>query len=85
MMVSNQDSRKYKKKKTVPMGNANMLSVQRIAKKYGFSVHTVYNWVHRDGIRHVKHGPGGKIFIRQSVVEAFIKKWYEIEEEELEN
>ena len=81
-MASNQEARKYKKKKTIMLGNAKILSVQRVAKRYGFSVHTVYNWVHRDGMRHVKHGPGGKIFVRQDDVEAFIKQWYEIEEEE---
>lgn len=75
-MGSNQEPRKYKRKKNVISGNAKMLSVKRVADKYGFSIHTVYNWVHRDGLKHVKHGPGGKIFIRQDVVERFIKSWY---------
>ena len=70
----------YKRKKNIISGKVRMLSVQHTAKEYGFSVHTVYNWVHRDGLRHVKHGPGGKIFIRQDDVEAFVRKWYETEE-----
>jgi len=74
-------AKEYKRKRNVMSGKARMLSVQRIAKEYGFSVHTVYNWVNRDHLRHVKHGPGGKIFIRQDDVERFINQWYETEEE----
>lgn len=73
--------KKYKRKKNVIPGKERMLSVQRIAKGYDFSTHTVYNWVHRDGLRYVKHGPGGKIFIKQVNVERFIRQWYEAEEE----
>jgi len=80
MLGSNQEPRKYKRRKNIISGNAKMLSVKRVAEKYGFSIHTVYNWVHRDGLKHVKHGPGGKIIIRQYDVEAFIKKWYETDE-----
>jgi hypothetical protein len=74
--------RKYIRKKNVIRTRAiPMLSVKRISEKYGFHPNTVRSWVTRDGLRHVRHGPGAKIFIRQDDVEAFIKEWYETEEE----
>ena len=74
--------RKYTRKKNVMRGRAiPMLSVRRIGEKYSFHPHTIRAWVNRDRLRHVKHGPGGKIFIRQDDVEAFIKEWYEEGEE----
>jgi len=76
------DPKKYiRKKNVVRQKGISMLSVKRISEKYGFHPNTVRNWVNRDGLRHVKHGPGGKIFIRQDYVEAFIKEWYEEGEE----
>ena len=72
-------TQKYKRKKNVLQ---NMLSVTRISKKYGFHPNTVRSWVTRDGLKAVRHGPGRKIFIKQDDVEAFIKRWYEIDEGE---
>ena len=70
--------KKYTRKKNVlPRRAMPMLSVKRISEKYGFHPNTVRAWVTRDGLRHVRHGRGGKIFIRQDDVEAFIKEWYE--------
>ena len=76
MMESNQESRNYKRKKNIKSDDTKMMSINRVAEKYGFSLHTVYNWVNRDGLKHVRHGPGGKIVIKQSDVEAFIDRWY---------
>jgi len=72
------EGRKYTRKKNVIRARAiPMLSVKRISEKYGFHANTVYAWVTRDRLRHVRHGPGRKIFIRQDDVEAFIQQWYE--------
>ncbi len=81
MLESNQESRKNKRKKIIKWDNVNMLPVKHVAEKYGFSVHTVYNWISRDKLKSEKHEPGGKVFIKQNDVEAFIKKWYETYEE----
>ena len=56
-----------------------MLSVKRISEKFDFHQNTVRAWVTRDGLRCVRHGPGGKIFIREDDVKVFIKEWYEEE------
>ena len=75
-MVSTQESRNYKRKKNIKSDDTKMLSVNHVAEKYGFSLHTVYNWIKRDGLKHVRHGPGKKILIKQADVEAFIDTWY---------
>lgn len=76
------EGKKYKRKKNViSRRGVRMLSVKRISERYDFHPNTVRAWVTRDGLRHVRRGPGGKIFIRQDDVEAFIKEWYEEEEE----
>ncbi len=71
------DKRYTRKKNVVPGRVVRMLSVRAISKKYDFHPNTVRAWVTRDGLKHVRHGRGGKIFIRQDDVEAFIKEWYE--------
>ena len=74
--------KKYIRKKNVIRGrDVPMLSVNDISKKYDFHQHTIRAWVNRDGLRAEKHGQGRKIFIRQDDVEAFIRQWYETEEE----
>ena len=74
-------ARKYTRKKNVLTARAiPMLSVKQISEKYGFHSNTVRNWVNRDGLKAVKHGPGGKMFIRQGDVETFIKEWYAFDE-----
>ena len=76
-------NKKYvRKKNIIQRHGVPMLSVKRISDRYGFHPHTVRSWVTRDRLKHVRHGPGGKIFIRQDYVEAFIKEWYEEGEEE---
>ena len=75
-MVSNQEPRNYKRKKNIKSNDTKMLSVKRVAEKYGFSLHTVYNWIARDGLKHIRHGPGAKILIKQNDVEDFIYTWY---------
>ena len=75
---------KYRRKRNVVVGRGvPMLSVIAISQKYGFHPHTVRAWVHRDGVRAVRHGPGGKLFIRQTDVERFLRRWYEWQNEEL--
>jgi len=75
--------KRYTRKKNVMPGRAvRMLSVKRISEKYDFHPNTVRAWVTRDGLRHVRHGRGGKIFVRQDDVERFIRQWYEEEEQE---
>jgi len=72
----------YRRKKNIIRRRAiPMLSVKRISEKYGFHPNTVRSWVTRDGLRHKRHGPGGKIFVRQDDVEVFMKEWYETGEE----
>jgi len=76
------EDKKYRRKKNlVTKRGVPMLSVQLISEKYDFHPNTVRAWVTRDGLRHVRHGPGGKIFIRQDDVERFIKYWYPEDEE----
>lgn len=75
-------TRKHTRRRNVMKPRAiPMLSVRLISERYGFHPHTVRAWCTRDGLRHKRHGPGGKIFIRQDDVEEFIKEWYEPEEE----
>jgi len=72
------EDKKYQRKKNIIRSRAiPMLSVKHISQKYRFHPNTVYAWVTRDGLRHVRHGPGGKIFIRQDDLERFIQQWYE--------
>jgi len=72
-----------KRKKNIIQGKkVSMLSVKQISEKYDFHVNTVRLWVNRDNLRAVKHGPGGKLFIRQDDVEEFISTWYNIEDED---
>ena len=78
------DKKHRRKRNVIPGKTIVMMSVERIAEKYGFSVSTVYNWVKRDKLRHVRHGPGGKLFIRKSDVEKFLKTWYEFTDQDLE-
>ena len=72
----------HRRKKNVIRGGATpMLSIKQISDRYGFHPNTVRAWVTRDKLRHKRQGPGKKIFIRQDDVEAFIKEWYEEDEE----
>jgi DNA-binding transcriptional MerR regulator len=76
-MLMAKDKRYIRKKNIIPGRTVRMLSVRAISEKYDFHPNTIRAWVNRDGLRHVKHGRGGKIFIRQDDVERFIRQWYE--------
>lgn len=77
------DERKYRRKRNIiAKRGVPMLSVESISAEYGFHPNTIRAWVTRNGLRHIRHGPGGKIFIRQDDVERFIKFWYPEDEEE---
>jgi excisionase family DNA binding protein len=78
-MQKNLNSRNYKKKKIPELDHEKylkMMTIKNVAEKYGFSEHTVYNWVSRDGLKHIRNGQGSKILIKQADVEAFIDAWY---------
>ena len=53
------------------------LSVKEISERYNFHPNTVRAWANRDGLRHVRRGPGGKLYIREGHVRRFIRTWYE--------
>ncbi|MBT4512878.1 MAG: helix-turn-helix domain-containing protein [Chloroflexi bacterium] len=71
-----QRKRRTKKNKN-PTSDISMLSVERISEKYDFHPNTVRSWVNKDGLPHVRHGRGGKVFVKQDDVERYIKMWYE--------
>lgn len=52
-------------------------SVEEISDQFDFHPNTVRLWVHRDGLRHYKKGPGGKILIREDDLNEFFDKYYE--------
>lgn len=52
-------------------------SVEEISDQFDFHPNTVRLWVHRDGLRHYKKGPGGKILIREDDLNEFFDKFYE--------
>ena len=54
-----------------------LLSVAKISKLYNYHPNTIRAWVHRDELPCIKHGVGGKIFIRKDRLIAFLKQWYE--------
>ena len=69
--------KKYKRKRNISEGDViRMLSVERISQLYGFHPNTVRSWVNIDGLRHIRRGAGGKIYIRQEDVERHLKLWY---------
>ena len=76
------DEKRYRRKRNIiAKRGIPMLSVKSISERYDFHPNTVRAWVTRDRLRHIRYGPGGKIFIRQDDVERFIKFWYEEDEE----
>jgi len=52
-------------------------SIEEISEQFDFHPNTVRSWVHRDGLRHYKKGPGGKILIREDDLNEFFDKYYE--------
>ena len=74
--------KKYRRKRNVVVKKGvPLLSVESISKRYDFHPNTVRAWVSRDRLRHIRYGPGRKIFIRQDDVERFIKFWYPDDDE----
>jgi len=71
-----EDKQYRRKKNVIAKRGVPMLSVKLISERYDFHPNTIRAWVTRDGLRHTRHGPGGKIFVRQDDVERFIKFWY---------
>ena len=55
-----------------------LLSVREISDRYEFHPNTVRAWVHRDGLRHYRKGPGGKMLIREDDLLDFLTKVYEL-------
>ena len=73
------DEKRYRRKRNIIAKRG----VKSISERYDFHPNTVRSWVTRDGLRHIRYGPGGKIFIRQDDVERFMKFWYPEDEDEL--
>ena len=62
-----------------PEKDDRMLSVEQICEEHGFHPNTVRSWAHRDGLKFVRHGRGGKMYFKRSTIEKFVKQWYEWE------
>ncbi|MFC2067216.1 helix-turn-helix domain-containing protein [Chloroflexota bacterium] len=70
--------KKYRRRRNISEGDViRMLSVERISELYDFHPNTVRSWVNSDGLRHIRRGQGGKIYIGKEDVERHIKLWYE--------
>ena len=54
-----------------------LYSVAEISELFGFHANTVRSWVHRDGLRHYRKGPGGKIYISEDDLKDFLARFYE--------
>lgn len=54
-----------------------LYSVGEISELFDFHPNTIRLWIHRDGLRHYKKGPGGKIYIREDDLKDFFAKFYE--------
>jgi len=65
-------SRKRKNPRTIKLH-----SVKDISEKYQFHPNTVRSWIHRDGLRCYRKGPGGKILIREDDLNDFLDEFYE--------
>jgi excisionase family DNA binding protein len=54
-----------------------LYSVGEISELFDFHPNTIRLWVHRDGLRHYRKGPGDKIYIREDDLKDFFAKFYE--------
>jgi len=54
-----------------------LLSVNEISELYDFHPNTIRSWIHRDGLRHYRKGPGGRILIREDDLNRFFDELYE--------
>lgn len=55
-----------------------LLSVEDVARLYGFHPNTIRSWVKEDNLRHYRKGRGGKIYIREDDVRDFIARYYDL-------
>ena len=72
----NGEEKRRQRKNVRPRSRVVMLSIREIARLYEFHPNTVRRWISEDGLKHVRYGPGGKIFVAQSAVENFIRQYY---------
>ena len=54
-----------------------LLSVEEISDQYDFHPNTIRSWIHRDGLRHYRKGPGNKILIREDDIRRFFDELFE--------
>lgn len=54
-----------------------LYSVREISEQFAFHPNTIRLWIHRDGLRHYRKGPGGKIYIREDDLRDFLARYYE--------
>lgn len=57
--------------------NIRVFSVEEISDQYHFHPNTIRAWIHRDGLRHYRKGPGGRILIREDDLHGFLDEFYE--------
>ncbi len=72
-----QHPQRRKRKNVIPQSPVKLLSVNEIARRYGFHPNTVRSWVAEDGLRNIRFGPGNKIYVAQRDVEKFLHRFYE--------
>ena len=54
-----------------------LLSVAEVSRRFEVHPNTVRAWINRDGLRHYRKGPGGKIYIREDDLLDFLARVYE--------
>ena len=54
-----------------------LLSVDEIREQYHVHPNTIRSWIHRDGLRHYRKGPGGKFLIREDDLNRFFDEFFE--------
>ena len=75
-----QEEPRRRRKNVTPDTRIRMLSIREIARRYDFHPNTIRNWIHEENLRYIRYGPGGKIFIAEKDVEAFIQRFYSWED-----
>jgi excisionase family DNA binding protein len=68
--------RPRQRKNVIPPGTIRMLSIREIARRYKLHENTVRRWVTEDKLKHIRYGPGGKIYIAEKDAEKFYRKYY---------
>ena len=54
-----------------------LFTVNEISELYDFHPNTVRSWIHRDGLRYYRKGPGRRILIREDDLMKFFDQFYE--------